>query len=64
VEEFVQLGLDEMLYGSGVSLIEWPERAGDELPRARMTLRVQVLDGETRRIVGPEWLLRSEDDGR
>jgi tRNA threonylcarbamoyladenosine biosynthesis protein TsaE len=31
-EEFAWLGVEEMMDGEGVSLVEWSENAGDELP--------------------------------
>ena len=38
-EELHELGLDHALT-TGVAVIEWPERAGDLLPRERFTLRL------------------------
>nr|WP_176085104.1 tRNA (adenosine(37)-N6)-threonylcarbamoyltransferase complex ATPase subunit type 1 TsaE [Martelella sp. HB161492] len=35
--ELVELGLDEAL-GEGISLIEWPERGAEELPRDAITI--------------------------
>lgn len=33
-----QLGWDDLLRDSGIVLVEWPERAGRELPLARITI--------------------------
>lgn len=41
-------GFDEMLYGQGVSAIEWPGNAGAELPGERLDIRIQVGPGEAR----------------
>ncbi len=42
-EEFMEAGLDEYFSGSAVCLVEWPEKAGQYLPRAdlRITLSYQ-----------------------
>ena len=34
-EDFVNLGSDEMLYGNGVSIIEWSEKVQSEIPKRR-----------------------------
>lgn len=49
--ELVDLGLDEYVYGKGITVIEWAERIEDELPPN--TIRVELsYEGETsRRIV-------------
>lgn len=38
------LGLPELLAQNGICLIEWPERAGEELPMADLTIRLQHVD--------------------
>jgi tRNA threonylcarbamoyladenosine biosynthesis protein TsaE len=49
-EELYQLGIDEYLYGDGVSLIEWIERL-PEPPKHLLRIRLEVLpDGSARRI--------------
>ena len=32
-EDFVNLGVDDMLYGRGVCIIEWSEKVASELPK-------------------------------
>jgi len=39
VDEAVELGLEEA-FDHGVTLIEWPDRLGDELPAARLDVRL------------------------
>ncbi len=38
------IGLDELLSTPGLKLIEWPERAGDRLPVADVTIRIREQD--------------------
>lgn len=38
--ELENLAFDEIVGGPGVSIIEWPERAGDQLPAARRRIRL------------------------
>ncbi|MCF7838189.1 MAG: tRNA (adenosine(37)-N6)-threonylcarbamoyltransferase complex ATPase subunit type 1 TsaE [Candidatus Marinimicrobia bacterium] len=46
------LGLDEYLFGDGVTAIEWPERAADLLPPGTWIVQLAALPGAetTRRI--------------
>lgn len=44
-----ELGLDEYL-GKGVSVVEWAERAGDEIPEGSITVRINYT-GENQRDV-------------
>lgn len=39
--EAIQIGLDELLYGDGICLVEWPERVSGWLPPH--TRRVRIL---------------------
>lgn len=41
-EEFVWLGVEEMMNGEGISLIEWSEKAGDELPDRTIRVEIQI----------------------
>ncbi len=47
-EEFLDLGAEEMLAGSGVQLIEWAEQVMDCLPADRIDIEI-VVTGETER---------------
>ena len=49
-DELVDLGAEEYLYGQGICLIEWAERAGDLLPPRRLEVRLDYLAPEERRI--------------
>ena len=40
-EELASVNFDEYLYGNGISLIEWPERLGDLLPKNHWLVELQ-----------------------
>ncbi|NJN68825.1 MAG: tRNA (adenosine(37)-N6)-threonylcarbamoyltransferase complex ATPase subunit type 1 TsaE [Chloroflexaceae bacterium] len=48
--EVTTIGLDDMLDGAGVCLIEWAERAADWLPVEHLAISLRPLD-ETRRVL-------------
>lgn len=49
-DEFAWLGVEEMLDGEGVSLVEWSERAGDELPERSIQVKINLNDDGGRTI--------------
>lgn len=50
INEIREIGLEQYLYGRGVSLVEWAERAGDFLPTE--TIKVQLeITGENHRLI-------------
>ena len=54
-EDFVNLGTDDMLYGDGVSIIEWSEKIMDELPRKTIVLKITPQDDGSRLIELENW---------
>ena len=50
VEDADTLGLDEYLYGDGVCIVEWADRAPGIFPREHMSVRIDQL-GETTRLL-------------
>jgi tRNA threonylcarbamoyladenosine biosynthesis protein TsaE len=50
VDEFLELGVDELLGSEVICLIEWAERVAEVLPRDRLSIVLQVT-GETARII-------------
>lgn len=54
-EEFVDLGVDDMIYGDGVCLIEWSEKVMSELPKTAIILKIDVTSNKTRRITLENW---------
>ena len=65
-EEIYETGFEEAL-SDGVSLIEWPERAGSLLPRNRLTVHLEAPAGQSdkRNITitanGTDWIQRMEN---
>ena len=49
--EVLSFGLEDYLYGAGITLIEWAERAGDFLPTDYLTVELYHLEDTKRRIV-------------
>lgn len=49
-EEVEELGYEEYLYGEGVTVIEWAERADDLLPEEYLRIELTPLDEDRRRI--------------
>ena len=48
--DVLALGLDEYLYHSAITLIEWYERAETLIPDTRIVVKIEVLAGEQRRL--------------
>lgn len=44
-EELYEVGGEELLYGDGVSVIEWASRVEDILPRERLWIRISHVPG-------------------
>ena len=49
-EEIAQMGMDEMLGGDGVALIEWSEKALEWVPERALKVNIRAEDEETREI--------------
>lgn len=58
--ETLTFGLDDYLYGSGISLIEWADRAGNLLPGEYLAVELYHLEETKRRVVmrpfGPRYV--------
>ena len=49
-DEFEELGIDEYLYGSGLSVIEWPERLADLTPDTHLKLHLAITGDFSRSV--------------
>ena len=49
-DEFLDLGVEELVYGTAVTVIEWYERAREELPDTIVEVRIELGEGTSRRI--------------
>ena len=54
-EDFVNLGTDDMIYGDGVSIIEWSEKMMNELPKRTIILKITPQDDGSRKIEIDNW---------
>ena len=54
-EDFVNLGTDDMIYGDGVSIIEWSEKIMDELPKKTIILKITPNSDGSRLIELDNW---------
>lgn len=51
-EEAIRAGVEDVLYSGDICLVEWPERAPDIFPPDTVQVRLEVLDPDTRKIIG------------
>ena len=49
-EEIERLGLDDFLYGDGVSVVEWGENMGRFVPEKTVQISIKFLSGTEREI--------------
>lgn len=56
-EDFINLGSEDMLYGDGVSIIEWSEKIMEELPSSTIIIRLKPdsEQGTSRTITIENW---------
>lgn len=54
-EDFVNLGTDDMIYGDGVSIIEWSEKIMEELPKKTIIIKITPQDDGSRIIEISNW---------
>jgi tRNA threonylcarbamoyladenosine biosynthesis protein TsaE len=54
-EDFVNLGTDDMIYGDGVSIVEWSEKIMSELPKKTIELDITPQEDNSRKITLNNW---------
>lgn len=54
-EDFANLGTEDMLYGEGVSIIEWSEKIMEELPKKTIVLKIVPNENGSRTISIENW---------
>lgn len=54
-EDFANLGTEDMLYGEGVSIIEWSEKIMEELPKKTIILKIAPQEDGSRTITIENW---------
>ncbi len=55
VEDFINLGVDDMLFGEGVCIIEWSEKIKSELPKNTIWMNIMPEDDGSRVISLDNW---------
>lgn len=55
VEDFINLGVDDMLFGEGVCIIEWSEKIKSELPKNTIWMNIMPEDDGSRIISLDNW---------
>lgn len=51
VKDLEEIGLRDYIGGDGISVIEWAERAEDELPEKIIRVELKTIDKDTREII-------------
>ena len=54
-EDFINLGVEEMLYGDGVCIIEWSEKVMSELPKKTIKMTLTPESDGSRTITVENW---------
>lgn len=54
-EDFINLGVDEMLYGKGVCIIEWCEKVKSEMPKKTIWMTITPYEDGSRDIEITNW---------
>ncbi|MDR0386726.1 MAG: tRNA (adenosine(37)-N6)-threonylcarbamoyltransferase complex ATPase subunit type 1 TsaE [Treponema sp.] len=49
-DDFTALGGEEIIFGRGVSVIEWSERIPESIPAGAVIVELEILSGERRKI--------------
>ena len=50
IDDIRDIGMEEVVYGSGVTAIEWAEKISEKLPDERIDITLKWLDDTTRQI--------------
>jgi len=50
-DDFFNIGGEEIVFGNGISVIEWSGRIGDSIPNDAFRVEIQILDDGKRKIV-------------
>ncbi|MCM1321990.1 MAG: tRNA (adenosine(37)-N6)-threonylcarbamoyltransferase complex ATPase subunit type 1 TsaE [Bacteroides sp.] len=54
-EDFIEIGGEELLYGSGVCIIEWSEKIKETLPDSAITISIKSTGTDSRLIDISNW---------
>jgi tRNA threonylcarbamoyladenosine biosynthesis protein TsaE len=51
VSELDEIGFRDYVWSDGISVVEWADKAGTNLPEEMITIKLKSLNGETREII-------------
>lgn len=51
VEDFLNLGVEEMLYGTGICIIEWSDKVKEALPPSTIHITLEIPENTDHRII-------------
>lgn len=54
-EDFINLGVEELIYGDGICVVEWSEKVMETLPKSAIIIRLEAEEGEKRIITVENW---------
>lgn len=49
-EDFINLGTEDLIYGKGISIIEWSEKIMEVLPKNTIILKLETVESTSRKI--------------
>jgi len=54
-EDFINLGAEELIYGEGISVVEWSEKIMETLPQTTIIIRLETVAEGKRDITIENW---------
>lgn len=54
-EDFYNLGIDDILYNNGITVIEWSENVLSEIPKSAIKISIEIVDNNKRKITLENW---------
>lgn len=61
-EDFINLGVEDMLDGDGVCIVEWSEKVSSELPKRTIKIEITPLEDGSRQIKIDNWNRQESED--
>lgn len=61
-EDFINLGVEDMLDGDGVCIVEWSEKVSSELPKRTIKIEITSLEDGSRQIKIDNWNRQEPED--
>lgn len=61
-EDFINLGVEDMLDGDGVCIVEWSEKVSSELPKRTIKIEITPLEDGSRQIKIDDWNRQEPED--